>query len=226
MALYFIRKYVICRFRAVKGKDQCKYIQPNIPSDLMLQNYTSNEFYADRLSHRLALAKKWWDRILFFMIAAVFVTVWLGLVLKKEDAGALMDRFSGTFAKWIFEEPYSQERMLGIFGLVFLANAGPSLVYFVRKNWIFPKASMSLRGYAAIQSKEVIKLPRSKGTTKTPKAFYVYVSHPVSGKVVPVEISEGWYNTLNAGNQVDVFYHPGSDNILYLVNNQHLTAMN
>ncbi|MGX5854939.1 hypothetical protein ACWKW6_14895 [Dyadobacter jiangsuensis] len=192
----------------------------------MLQNYAPNEFYADRLSHRLALAKKWWDRILFFTIAAVFVTVWLGLVLKKEDTGTLMDQFGGRFAKWFFEEPYSQERMFGIFALVFLANVGPSIAFFVRKNWVFPKASMRLRGYATVQSKEVIKLPTSRGATKTSKAFYVYVGHPVSGKVVPVEISEGWYNTLNAGSQVDVFYHPGSDNVLYLVNNQHSTAMN
>ncbi|MDR6806085.1 hypothetical protein J2Y45_003277 [Dyadobacter sp. BE34] len=184
----------------------------------MLQNYTSNEFYADRLSHRLALAKKWLDRILFFTVAAVFVTVWLGLVLKKEDAGALMDRFSGTFAKWIFEEPYSQERMLGIFGLVFLANAGPSIVFFVRKNWVFPKASMTLRGYATVHSKEVVKLPRSRGATKTPKAFYVYVSHPVTGNVIPVEISEGWYTNLEVGNRVNVHYHPSSDNVVYLIN--------
>lgn len=172
------------------------------------------------------MAKKWWDRIIFFVFAALFVAAWLGLVFRKEETGTLMDHFGGMFAKWIFEEAYSQQRIFGIFGLVFLANATPWLVFFVRKNWVFPKASMTLRGYATVQSKEVVKLPRSRGATKTPKAFYVYVSHPVSGKVVPVEISEGWYNTLNAGNQVNVFYHPGSDNVLYLVNNQHFSASN
>ncbi len=183
----------------------------------MLQRYALNEFYADRLSHRLVLAKKWWDRIIFFTFAAVFVAAWLGLFFRKEETGALMDQFGGMFTQWIFEESYSQQRMIGIFGLVLLANVAPSLVFFVRKNWIFPKASMSLRGYAALQSKEVIKLPRSRGATKAPKAFYVYVSHPVSGKVVPVEVSEGWYMQLEAGNRVDAYYHPSSDNVMYLV---------
>lgn len=192
----------------------------------MLQHYTLNEFYADALSHRLALAKKWWDRILFFTFAAVFITAWLGLFLRKEQTGALMDRYGGIFTQWIFEEPYSQRRMIGIFGFAFLANVAPTLVFFVRKNWIFPKASMNLRGYATVQSKKEIRLPRSRGATKTPKAFYVYVGHPVSGKVVPVEIHEGWYNTLNAGNQVNTYYHPSSDNVMYLVNNQHPIASN
>ncbi|PSL30121.1 hypothetical protein [Dyadobacter jiangsuensis] len=184
----------------------------------MLQRYTLNEFYADRLSHRLVQAKKWWDRVIFFTIVVVFVTVWLGLVFRKEETGAFMDQFSERFARWIFEQDHSQQRMFGIFGLVFLANVAPSLVFFVRKNWIFPKASMSLRGYAAIQSKEVIKLPRSRGATKIPKAFYVYVSHPVTGNVIPVEISEGWYTNLEAGNRVNVHYHPSSDNVVYLIN--------
>ncbi|SDD83287.1 hypothetical protein SAMN04487996_102298 [Dyadobacter soli] len=191
----------------------------------MLQHYALNEHYADRLSHRLLLAKKWWDRIIFFTFAAVFVSAWLGLVFRKEETGALMENYGGVFATWIFEEPYSQQRIIGVFGLVFLMNVAPTLLFFVRKNWIFPKASMNSRGYATVQSKEVVKLPRGRGATKTPKAHYVYVSHPVSGKVLPVEIPENWYNTLNAGNQVNAFYHPGSDNVLYLVNNLHPAAV-
>nr|WP_295934831.1 hypothetical protein [uncultured Dyadobacter sp.] len=191
----------------------------------MLQQYALNEFYADRISHQLTLAKKWWDRGIFFTFATLFLASWLGLIFRKEETSALLERFGGMFAQWIFEEPYSQQRMFAIFGAVFLLNVAPSLVSFVRKNWIFPKASMRLRGYATIRSKEVIKLPRSRGATKSPKSFYVYVSHPVSGKVLPVEIHEGWYNTLNAGNQADAFYHPSSDNVLYLVHNQHAAGV-
>lgn len=85
---------------------------------------------------------------------------------------------------------------------------------------------MNLRGYAAVRSTEVVKLPRGRGATKTPTVYYVYVGHPVTGKVVPVAIPEGWYNTLHPGSRVNAFYHPNSDNVLYLVNNQYSTVAN
>lgn len=96
----------------------------------MLQQYALNEFYADLISHRLELAKKWWDRIMFFTFAGLFLASWLGLIFRKEETSALLERFGGMFAQWIFEEPYTQQRMIGIFGAVFLLNLAPSLVSF------------------------------------------------------------------------------------------------
>ncbi len=57
-----------------------------------------------------------------------------------------------------------------------------------------------------------------------PRTFYVHVAAlPVTGKVLPVEISEDWYMHLEAGKQVHAHYHPSSDNVLYLTKNQSLT---
>lgn len=67
----------------------------------MLQHYALNEFYADRLSHRLVMAKKWWDRILFLTFAAVFIAAWLGLFFRKEQTGTLMDQYGGMFSQCI-----------------------------------------------------------------------------------------------------------------------------
>jgi hypothetical protein len=183
----------------------------------MPQNYAPNEFHADYLSHRLTKAKRRWDKIAFYVMASLFVVTWIALFWKKEDASSYLNQFEHLFVQWMFGEPYGRMLFIGLAGLIFLLNISPTLLYYIRKYWFFPKSSMYLQAYLKVQSKEEVRLPRGRNATKTPRAFYVHVPHPVSGKVLPVEVSEDWYLHLNAGNQVHAYYHPSNENVLYLV---------
>lgn len=189
----------------------------------MLQRYAPNEFHADYLSHRLTKAKRRWDKIAFYVMASVFVVTWVALFWKREETNSYINQFENAFVQWIFGEPNGRALFIGLAGLFFLLNLGPTLLHYIRKYLLYPKSSMHLQAYLKVQSKEAIRLPRAQNETKTPRAFYAYVPHPVSGKILPVEVSEDWYMHLEAGNQVHAYYHPSSDNVLYLVKDQSIT---
>jgi hypothetical protein len=173
----------------------------------MLQPYAPNEFYADRISHRLAIAKRRWDKAAFYIISGLFVVNWIALVAKREETNAIMNRVTDAFSQWAFADPHSRAVLIGLAGLFVLLNVGPTVVYYIRKFWVYPKASMNLQAY----------LPRMRNSTRTPRAFYVHVGHPVTGKALPVEVSEDWYMHLEAGHRIHAHYHPSSDNVLYLI---------
>jgi len=181
----------------------------------MTDHYTSNEFYADLLSYRLTTAKRHWDKVAFYVMAAAFVATWIALFWRREEVNGYINRFESAFVQWIFSEPYARVLFVGLTCLVFLLNVGPAVVHYIRKNWVYPKSSMHLQAYLSVQYKETVKLPRGRNSN-TPRSHYVFVGHPVSGKVLPVEVSEDWYLRLEAGNKVHAHYHPSNDNVLYL----------
>ncbi len=125
----------------------------------MLQPYAPNEFYADRLSHRLAIAKRRWDKVVFYVVSGLFVVNWVALFAKREETNAIMNQVTDTFSQWVFADADSRTVLIGLAGLFVLLNVGPTLVYYIRKLWIFPKASMNLQAYLPVKYKESIKLP-------------------------------------------------------------------
>lgn len=183
----------------------------------MFQRYAPNEFHADFISYRLTKAKRRWYKIACYVISTVFVLTWVALFWKREETNSYLNQFENAFVQWIFGEPNGRVLFIGLAGLIFLLNVSPTLVYYIRKYWFFPKSSMHLQAYLKVQSKETIRLRRAQNETKTLRAFYVYVPHPISGKVLPVEVSEDWHMQLEAGHRVHAHYHPSSDNVAYLI---------
>lgn len=186
----------------------------------MPDKYLAHEFYADALAHRLTLAKRRFERIWFFVGAVIFAVTLVSLFWRREQTNGYLTRLEHAFVEQLFNQPNGRVFFFALVGLIFLINIGPTLIYYIRKYWFYPKSSMNLQSYLAVQSKETMKLPRAENDTKTPRAFYVYVGHPVTGKVLPVQVSEEWYMRLEAGHRVHAHYHPSNDNVLYLVNNQ------
>jgi hypothetical protein len=182
----------------------------------MLQRYAPNEFHADYLSHRLIKAKRQWGKWSFYAVSGVFIVTWFALFVRREETSDFMNGFADTFAQRVFSGSDPTRVIVGFALLVFFLNVLPTLIYYARKYWIYPKSSLNLQAYLPVQSKETVKLPRGRNSN-TPRIHYAYVLHPVSRKLVPVEVSEDWYMQLEVGNKVHAHYHPSSDNVVYLV---------
>ncbi|WP_353720715.1 hypothetical protein [Dyadobacter sp. 676] len=188
----------------------------------MFERYASNEFYGDLLSHRLLFAKRQWEKIAYYTISVVSVVVSLALFARREEMNSYISQFENALVQWLFREGQGRTLFIGFAALIFLLNIGPTLLYYIRKYWLYRKSSMSLQAYLNVHYKESIRLPRAQNAIRSPRAFYVYVGHPVTGKVLPVEVSEDWYLQLEAGNKVHARYHPGSDNVVFLIRNSNL----
>jgi hypothetical protein len=213
-------KHVICRNIVVQLDYRLNEQLQSIAPKLMFQRYAPNEFHADYLSYRLISAKRRWDKWSFYVVSAFFAVSWIALFVRREEVNDFMNRFAETFVQKVFSGSNTAQVITGFALLVFFLNVLPTLIYYARKYWLYPKSSMHLQAYLPVQRKETVKLPRARNATKSPRAYYVYVGHPLSGVVVPVDVSEEWYMHLEAGNQVHAYYHPSNDYVLYLVKHQ------
>ncbi|MHA4741207.1 hypothetical protein [Dyadobacter sp. MSC1_007] len=181
----------------------------------MLQPYASNEFYADLVVYRLEKLAKAINTALFYLFAFAFIVVFVGLIWRQELMNGYLNRFENEVGPWLhLEEPF--RLLVGVLLFWTLLPFIPTVIHVIRKQWLYPKASLSQQAFAVVQSKELVIHPRWRNSNGHPKSFYVKVLHPTSGNLIPVDVEENWYQQLTPGDRVHAYYHPGGGNILYL----------
>lgn len=180
-----------------------------------MNRYTKNEFYGDLLIYKIEKWRKRGSSWLFYILALLFLIVFVGLILQPEKTSQLLNSFaSDTQTGDQGSNPY---RLLAAVGLVLMLMPFlPTALHVARKYWLYPKASLTQQAFCAIQSKELIIHPRTRNSNGNPRSYYLKVQHPRSKRLVPVDVDGEWFNELNEGEQVYTHYHPAEDNLLYL----------
>jgi hypothetical protein len=180
-----------------------------------MNGYTKNEFYGDLIIYKIEKWRKLASSWLFYILALLFVVVFIGLSLQPEKTSALLNGFA-NYAE-TEEQQMGSFKLLAAVGLVIiLIPFLPTMLHVVRKYWLYPKKSLTLQAFCAVNSKELILHPKTRNSSVQPKTHYLKVQHPRSGRLVPVDVDGEWFNETNQGEQVNVHYHQSEDNILYL----------
>lgn len=181
----------------------------------LMTYYGDDEFYGDLVGYRLERARKWMSSTIFYILAALFLIVFIPLWIKPEETNELLTRLMAPSLNHHF--PENRYQWLVLAGLLFIIMPFiPTVLHVVRKYVLYPKSSLTQQTFLAVHSKKLIIHPRTKNANSHPKSHLIFVQHPSSSKLIPVDTEATWFGELKEGDRVRAFYHPAEGNILYL----------
>jgi hypothetical protein len=173
-------------------------------------------FYADYVAFRLERAAKRINRVLFYIVAILFMVVFIGLIFQAGNTGEYIDSFQNYVANHI---PYDEPLRFLILPLLLWLTLPwlPEAVRLLRKYILYPKKTLTRQAFVSIESKEIIVHPRTARSRASSRSHYIKVRHPSTGKLIHFDVDQALYEKLPLGNLVDVNYHPVEGNVLCLI---------
>ena len=180
-----------------------------------MASYAKDEFYGDLLDYKMDRMGKRIRIAVFYSLIPIFLVVFLSLWFSPDQTNKLLNSFS-SFSETDSQatNPYQWLALIGL--MLILIPFIPTVLHALRKYWLYPKSSFTLQSFLPVKAKELIVHPRTRNSNGNPKSHFIIVQHPYSGKLIPVDTEEAWFEKLKVGDRIHVFYHPLQGNILYL----------